>query len=145
MAEAPRASDRYDLQRFIDAQEPVYGEVLAELRAGHKQSHWMWFVFPQIKGLGTSPMSRRFAISSIAEATAYLNHPVLGPRLRECTQLVMQTSDRAIEEIFGEIDSVKFRSSMTLFAQVTTADDVFIKALTKFFDGELDPLTLREL
>lgn len=137
--------DQYDLQRFVAAQEPIYEEIRAELRDGRKRSHWMWFVFPQIKGLGASPMSRRFAISSVAEAEAYLNHPVLGPRLRECTELVVHVPDRTIEAIFGEIDSLKFRSSMTLFAHVTKVDDVFTKALRKYFGGERDPLTLRQL
>jgi len=136
--------DPYDLQRFIDAQDPVYDEVSAELREGRKRSHWMWFVFPQIEGLGSSPMSRRFAISSLAEAEAYLEHPILGARLRECTELVKR-SDRKIEAILGQVDSLKFRSSMTLFAQITDADDVFAEALTQFFDGEPDPLTLRQL
>jgi len=136
--------DPYDLQRFIDAQDPVYDEVSAELREGRKRSHWMWFVFPQIEGLGSSPMSRRFAISSLAEAEAYLEHPILGARLRECTELVKR-SDRKIEAILGQVDSLKFRSSMTLFAQITNADDVFAQALTQFFDGEPDPLTLRQL
>jgi len=135
--------DPYDLQRFIDAQDPVYDEVSAELREGRKRSHWMWFVFPQIEGLGSSPMSRRFAISSLAEAEAYLEHPILGARLRECTELVKR-SDRKIEAILGQVDSLKFRSSMTLFAQITNADDVFAQALTQFFDGEPDPLTLRQ-
>jgi len=136
--------DPYDLQRFIDAQDPVYDEVSAELREGRKRSHWMWFVFPQIEGLGSSPMSRRFAISSLAEAEAYLEHPILGARLRECTEFVKR-SDRKIEAILGQVDSLKFRSSMTLFAQITNADDVFAEALTQFFDGEPDPLTLRQL
>jgi uncharacterized protein (DUF1810 family) len=140
-----RPGDPYDLQRFVEAQEPVYHEVLAELRDGRKRSHWMWFVFPQISGLGASTMSRRFAISSIAEAEAYLNHPVLGHRLRECTTLVMQTADRTVEAIFGHVDSLKFRSSLTLFAHVTKADDLFAKALEKFFGGEPDEMTLRQL
>jgi len=105
----------------------------------------MWFVFPQIKGLGSSEMSKRFAISSIAEAKAYLNHPVLGARLRECTELVMQVSDRPVEAILGSIDSLKFRSSMTLFAQITKAGDVFAGALERFFGGQPDELTLRQL
>lgn len=101
--------DPFDLQRFVDAQAPIYPQVLAELRGGQKQSHWMWFIFPQIKGLGSSPMARRFAISSRAEAEAYLRHPSLGPRLRECTQLVTAIDDRSIDAILGTPDDLKFR------------------------------------
>ena len=136
--------DPYDLQRFVDAQDPVYDAVYAELRGGRKRSHWMWFVFPQIQGLGSSPMSLRFAISSLAEAEAYLKHPILGARLRECTELIMR-SDRKIDAILGQVDSLKFRSSMTLFAQITNADDVFARALARFYNGEPDALTLRQL
>lgn len=118
---------------------------MAELRAGHKGSHWMWFVFPQIQGLGHSPTAQRFAISSLAEAEAYLRHPVLGPRLRECTQLVSAVEGRSIEEIFGHPDYLKFRSSMTLFAHATDEDQVFSDALRKYFGGEYDPLTLERL
>lgn len=137
--------DPYDLQRFVNAQEPVYDEIVEELRQGRKRSHWMWFIFPQIRGLGASEMSKRFAISSLAEAEAYLTHPLLGARLRECTELVMQHSDRSIEAILGPVDSLKFRSSMTLYAQITTADDVFATALEMIYGGEADALTLRQL
>ncbi len=112
-------SDPHDLQRFVDAQNPVFDQVLSELQAGHKRSHWMWFIFPQIRGLGASPMANRYAISSIAEARAYLGHPILGPRLRECTRLVTEIEGRTIAEIFGYPDDLKFRSSMTLFAHAT--------------------------
>ena len=132
-------------ERFVEAQNPVIGRVLAELGAGRKTSHWMWFVFPQIQGLGHSPMARRFAIASRAEAEAYLQHPILGPRLRECTQLVNTVEGRSIEAIFGYPDYLKFRSSMTLFAHVAADNQVFRDALRKYFGGEYDPLTLERL
>lgn len=134
-------ADPYDLERFVAAQNPVIDRVQAELAAGQKRTHWMWFVFPQIRGLGSSPMARRYAISSLAEAAAYLRHPVLGPRLRECTRLVMQVEGRSAAEIFGYPDGLKFRSSMTLFAQV--ADDrLFADAIAKFDTAGPDPATL---
>jgi len=133
------------LERFVQAQEPVIEEVLAELRAGRKASHWMWFVFPQIQGLGRSPTAQRFAIASRAEAEAYLQHPVLGPRLRACTRLVNETAGRSIEAIFGHPDYLKFRSSMTLFAHAAADNEVFVAALRKYFGGEYDPLTLARL
>src|SRR5437868_7997265 len=138
-------SDPYQLHRFVDAQNPVYAQVCAELRAGLKESHWMWFIFPQIKGLGHSFMATTFAISSLKEAKAYLKHPILGPRLRECTQLVIQTEGRSIEDIFGYTDSMKFRSSMTLFAHATSDNEIFKDALQKYFGGEFDRLTLERL
>lgn len=133
------------LERFVQAQEPVIERVLTELRAGRKSSHWMWFVFPQIRGLGSSPTAQRFAIASRTEAEAYLRHPVLGPRLRECTQLVNAIEGRSPEEIFGYPDNLKFRSSMTLFAHVTPDNQAFLDALRKYFGGEYDPRTLDEL
>ncbi|HJS91628.1 MAG TPA: DUF1810 domain-containing protein [Steroidobacteraceae bacterium] len=133
------------LERFVEAQDPVIERVLLELRAGRKTSHWMWFVFPQIQGLGHSPMAQRFAIGSRAEAEAYLAHPVLGPRLRECARLVNEVEGRTIEEIFGYPDYLKFRSSMTLFAHAGTDPRVFVEALRKYFGGEYDPLTLDRL
>jgi len=133
------------LERFVHAQQPVIGRVLAELRAGRKTSHWMWFVFPQIQGLGHSPMAQRFAIASRAEAEAYLQHPVLGPRLRECTALVNGIAGRGIEEIFGYPDHLKFHSCMTLFAHATGDNRVFIEALDKYFAGTEDPATLHRL
>jgi uncharacterized protein (DUF1810 family) len=136
---------RSDLERFVQAQQPVIGQVLKELRTGRKASHWMWFVFPQLEGLGRSPMARRFAIASREEAAAYLAHPVLGPRLRECTRLVNEVEGRGIEEIFGHPDELKFHSCMTLFAQASADDRVFIEALRKYFAGEYDPLTLERL
>ena len=140
-------SDPYNLQRFVNAQAPVYERVVAELRAGEKRSHWMWFIFPQPAGLGHSEMARRFAISSLDEAKAYLAHPVLGPRLRECTALVNAVNGRSIEDIFGYPDDLKFRSSMTLFARTAGegssrnwlfGDEVFEAALKKYFGGNHD-------
>lgn len=137
--------DSLDLQRFVDAQAPVFEEVRGELRRGRKQSHWMWFIFPQVKGLGFSGMAQKFGIASRAEAEAYLAHPVLGPRLIECTQLVNTVEGRSIEQILGGIDAMKFRSSMTLFSQVSTEPGVFEAALQKYFAGEPDQLTLDRL
>jgi uncharacterized protein (DUF1810 family) len=138
-------SDPYNLQRFVDAQAPVYEAVCAELRNGDKREHWMWFIFPQIKGLGHSYMADRFAITSKEEAAAYLEHPILGGRLRECTQLVNAVEGRSADEIFGDIDALKFRSSMTLFAHATSDNKVFTAALQKYFGGEFDRLTLERL
>lgn len=137
--------DPYDLQRFVDAQNPVYDRVLSELRDGRKRTHWMWFVFPQIAGLGSSQLARKFAISSLAEASAYLAHPILAPRLIECTALVSQVEGRSIEQIFGYPDDLKFRSSMTLFAHATANNQVFIDALQRHFGGEFDPATIARL
>lgn len=134
--------DRFDLERFVDAQRTDIDGVRDELRNGRKQGHWMWFVFPQIKGLGKSWMANHYAISSRAEAAAYLKHPVLGQRLIECTELVNRVEDRDIEEIFGVTDAMKFRSSMTLFASTDPSVEVFQKALDKYFGGEEDVLTL---
>ena len=139
------AADPYNLERFVQAQSLVYNRVLSELRAGVKTSHWMWFIFPQIRGLGRSPISVAYAISSRDEAQAYLQHPLLGPRLKECTQLVLQAEGRSALEIFGEPDDVKFRSSMTLFANVSSEDDIFERALQKYFGGVPDQLTLDRL
>ena len=118
-------SDLFNLVRFIEAQAPVYSRVCSELRQGRKVSHWMWFVFPQIEGLGRSGMARKFAISSLEEARAYLDHPVLGPRLRECTRLVCQISETTIQEIFGSPDDMKFRSCMTLFSRADGDNGTF--------------------
>lgn len=138
-------SDPYDLQRFVDAQNPVYDKVRAELRDGRKRSHWMWFIFPQIAGLGSSPMARRFAISSLAEATAFLEHSLLGPRLAECTRLVNLVEGRPVGQIFGYPDDLKFRSSMTLFARAAAENQIFVDALQKYFAGQLDPATIERL
>ncbi len=137
--------DAYNLQRFVDAQKPVYEQVCAELRRGSKTGHWMWFIFPQIRGLGHSETARRFAISSRAEAAAYLEHPVLGARLRECTRLVTEVEGKRIEEILGYPDDMKFSSSMTLFAVATEENEIFLAALEKYFGGERDGLTLARL
>jgi len=138
-------SDQFDLQRFVDAQQAMFERVREELRAGNKRTHWMWFIFPQIKGLGHSALARRFAISSLAEARAYLEHPILGDRLRACSRLVADVDGRTIEEIFGCPDDMKFRSSMTLFAQATADNQVFNDCLQKYYSGEPDPMTLLQL
>jgi uncharacterized protein (DUF1810 family) len=134
-------TDPFDLQRFLDAQAPVYPQVLAELRRGRKQSHWMWFIFPQFAGLGHSAMTQRFAIASRDEAVAYLGHGVLGSRLRECTALVNAVEGRTIREILGSPDDLKFHSSMTLFDAVSS-DPEFAEAITKFYGGKPDQRTL---
>ena len=139
------SADPYNLDRFVQAQDGVFDRVLRELRSGVKMGHWMWFIFPQIKGLGRSPISIEFAISSREEARAYLQHPVLGPRLKECTGLVLLIEGRSVEEIFGSPDDMKFRSSMTLFAQVSPDDDIFLRALQKYCGGVPDRLTLDRL
>jgi uncharacterized protein (DUF1810 family) len=138
-------NDPYDLQRFISAQDPVYEVVRSELRDGRKRTHWMWFIFPQIGGLGTSLLARKFAIGSLAEASAYLDHSALGSRLIECTGLVNLIEGRPIEQIFGYPDNLKFCSSMTLFAHATSDNHPFMAALQKFFKGESDPATLARL
>jgi len=137
--------DSYDLQRFVDAQQGDYEQVRAELRAGRKASHWMWYIFPQIAGLGHSPMAQMYAISGRGEAASYLQHRVLGPRLRECTRLVNEVQGRTIEEILGGIDALKFRSSMTLFAKVAKENQEFLEALEKYYGGAMDELTLAKL
>lgn len=136
---------RYDLQRFVDAQEPVYAQVLAELGRGRKSSHWMWFIFPQLRGLGSSPMAQLYGISGREEAAAYAGHTILGVRLRECTRLVLNVEDRTAHEIFGSPDDLKFRSSMTLFSLTANEPDVYLEALEKYFGGEKDPLTVARL
>ena len=136
-------NDPHNLQRFEDAQHPVFEQVCTELREGEKRSHWMWFIFPQLRGLGRSQMAVRFAISSREEAEAYWKHPVLGPRLRECTRLVMLVEGRSINQIFGYPDDLKFRSSMTLFASV--ASENLKDAVQKYFAGEFDRVTLARL
>lgn len=135
-------TDPYDLQRFVDAQAAVYPQVLAELRGGRKQSHWMWFIFPQVEGLGHSAMAQRYAIASRAEAAAYLRNGVLGPRLRECTALVNAIDGKSITDILGRPDDLKFRSSMTLFAHVTDDNREFVDAIRIHFDGAYDPATM---
>lgn len=137
--------DPHNLKRFLEAQNPLYSRVKAELRSGQKTGHWMWFIFPQLRGLGRSPMANEYGISSREEALAYLQHPILGERLRECTRLVHSVEGRSVNEIFGYPDDLKFRSSMTLFANVSPQDQIFKHALEKFFEGEPDRLTLQLL
>lgn len=134
--------DPFNLQRFLQAQDPVFDRVQNELSNGHKRSHWMWFIFPQFAGLGGSEMSRRFAIRSREEALAYLEHPLLGARLRTCTQEVLNIRERSVAGIFGPPDDLKFHSSMTLFAQVAAEDSLFQQALNQYFHGILDDWTL---
>lgn len=135
-------SDPHNLQRFVDAQARVFDQVLTELREGRKRSHWMWFIFPQIAGLGFSDMARRFAISGQDEAAAYLQHEILGPRLKQCADLVNQVSGRTIDQIFGYPDDLKFHSSVTLFASVAPGEQVFRVSLEKYFSGERDSATV---
>jgi uncharacterized protein (DUF1810 family) len=139
--------DPYDLERFVAAQDAggTYPRAVAELRAGRKTSHWMWFVFPQIAGLGRSPVSQAFAICSLEEARAYLAHPVLGPRLIECATIVAQTPGRTAEQIFGGIDALKLRSSVTLFLRAAPDEPAFGEVLARYFDGQPDPATDRLL
>lgn len=137
-------ADRFDLQRFVAAQAPVLAQVLAELRAGRKASHWMWFVFPQLAGLGTSAMAQRYAISGRDEALAYLAHPLLGARLRECSALVMAVQGRSLRGILGTPDDLKFRSCMTLFEAVS-GEALFADALQRCCGGERDARTLELL
>lgn len=134
--------DSFNLPRFVHAQDPVFARVEEELRNGKKRSHWMWFIFPQIAGLGGSEMSRHFAISGAEEATAYLNHPLLGSRLRACTQSVLNVKQRSVADIFGHPDDLKFHSCMTLFAQVVPEGSVFHQALERYFHGIQDDWTL---
>jgi len=133
-----------NLERFVRAQEGVYPRALAELKAGKKQSHWMWFIFPQVAGLGHSAMAQMYAIQSLKEAHAYLAHPLLGPRLRECCQAVMAVEGKSAHDIFGSPDDLKFRSSLTLF-DLASPNDIFQAALDKYFSGDGDPLTLQKL
>ena len=137
--------DHYNLYRFVEAQNPVYDQVCSELRQGFKLTHWMWFVFPQLEGLSSSSTSRKFAISSLEEALAYLEHPILGLRLRKCTELVNATSGRTIKRILGLTDSLKFQSCMTLFAKAANDSKIFEDALQKFYEGKQDQLTLEYL
>ena len=134
------------LERFVEAQRSTYDQALAELRAGAKRSHWMWFVFPQIAGLGRSSAARFYAIADAVEARAYLTHPVLGPRLRQSTEAMLRwAGEKTAEAILGPIDAMKFTSSMTLFNAVTEGDDLFARALAAFNRGQRDPLTLERL
>lgn len=130
---------------FVAAQEPAYDRVLRELKAGRKESHWMWFIFPQLAGLGSSPLAQKFALASLAEARSYLDHDVLGPRLRECTRLILAAPTSDIGSILDYPDDLKFRSCMTLFAEAAAEESLFEAALRKFFGGERDPLTMKLL
>jgi uncharacterized protein (DUF1810 family) len=137
--------DPYNLTRFVQAQGRDYEQALAEIRAGDKRSHWMWYVFPQLKGLGSSPTSMHYAIKSAQEAVAYLAHPLLGPRLMECAASALQVADRSAFEIFGSPDDMKFRSSATLFASVSPEGSVFHRIIDKYFDGKRDVRTIELL
>lgn len=143
--------DPYNLRRFVAAQdavefgEPIYVDACSELRRGRKASHWMWFIFPQLKGLGSSPMAVKFAIGSIAEAQAYIQHSVLGERLRECSNLLLQIEGRPIDEIMRYPDNLKLKSSMTLFSRATPHNEVFLQVLAKYFEGHPDPSTIEAL
>lgn len=135
-------TDPFNLERFVSAQASVFAAALAELTAGRKRGHWMWFVFPQLAGLGSSPMAQRYAIASLDEARAYLRHPILGPRLAECAGIVNRVQGRTAHEIFGSPDDLKFRSSMTLFGRADPAEPAFRTALERYFGGGEDPRTV---
>lgn len=137
--------DPFDLARFVRAQKSNYNDAIAELRAGRKRTHWSWYVFPQIQGLGSSPMSVCFAINSLAEAKAYLDHAVLGRRLRECVKALNALEGMGADEVLGSVDAQKLYSSLTLFSQVAPSDEIFAEALGKFYEGRLDRATLRIL
>ncbi len=139
------ADDPFDLDRFVQAQAEDYDRALAEVRAGRKRSHWMWYIFPQIDGLGFSPMARRYAIKSAAEARAYLDHPLLGPRLVACSEAALGVEGRSASEIFGSPDDMKLHSSATLFASLGPDDSAFARLLAKYFRGRRDDKTLRLL
>ena len=139
------AGDPHNLSRFVQAQEGVYGQALSEIRSGRKRSHWMWYIFPQFAGLGSSPTSRQYSIKSVAEAEAYLSHPVLGPRLIECAEAALGVQGRTAFEIFGSPDDMKLRSCATLFARVSPPGSVFEQLLDRYFQGERDDKTLRLL
>lgn len=141
--DGPGVDDLYDLTRFLQAQEKDYDQALAEVRAGQKRSHWMWYIFPQYDGLGFSPTSKRYAIKSVAEAEAYLRHPLLGPRLRACAAAALGVEGRSAPEIFGSPDDMKLQSCATLFAAVSPPESVFERLLSKYFRGEPDEQTLR--
>lgn len=137
--------DPYDLARFVEAQAGTYDDALAELRSGRKRGHWMWFVFPQIAGLGSSAMARRYAIASLDEARAYLQHPVLGPRLHECAEAMLGNTEETAQQILGEVDAMKLRSSMTLFQLAAPQETVFGRVIARFFEGAPDGETIRRV
>ncbi len=140
--EADPTADPYDLDRFVRAQQGDYARALGEIEQGQKRSHWMWYVFPQIDGLGSSPMAKRYGVASASEAEAYLRHPVLGPRLTECAEAALRVTGRSAREVFGSPDDLKLRSSATLFAAVSAGGSVFHQLLDRYFRGEPDPKTL---
>ena len=144
-ARRPAAEDPFGLERFVPAQDGVHAQALAELRAGRKRTHWMWFVFPQLAGLGLSPTAQHYGIRSLDEAQAYLGHPLLGPRLRACAHALLDLHGRSAEAVFGYPDVLKLKSSMTLFAAVPEADAVFAAVLDRYYGGARDPRTLRLL
>jgi uncharacterized protein (DUF1810 family) len=135
----------WELDRFVRAQEAVYEQALRELRAGKKEGHWMWFIFPQLQGLGSSATARFYAIASTGEARAYLDHPILGPRLRQCVRVLLEIEDLTASEILGFPDALKLRSCLTLFAAVAEDDRIFQDGLARYFGGETDPATLRHI
>ncbi|MEV0129337.1 DUF1810 domain-containing protein [Dactylosporangium sp. NPDC050688] len=137
--------DPYDLARFVEAQAGTYDDALAELRSGRKRGHWMWFVFPQIAGLGSSAMAQRYAIGSLDEARAYLQHPVLGPRLHECAEAMLGNTEETAQQILGEVDAMKLRSSMTLFQLAAPRETVFGRVIARFFEGAPDGETIRRV
>jgi len=141
VAAADNRSDPYDLRRFVQAQEHVYERALAEIRGGSKRTHWMWYIFPQIDGLGSSPTAKRYAIKSAEEAKAYLDHPILGPRLLECAEAVVRIEGRTAEEVFGSPDDLKLRSCATLFACVMQQRSIFDRLIEKFYEGKRDRRT----
>jgi uncharacterized protein (DUF1810 family) len=141
----PPMDDPFDLRRFVDAQQDTHAQAVHELAAGRKASHWMWFVFPQLRGLGHSPMATRFGIASLDEAHAYLAHPLLGPRLEECVRLALRIEGRPIADILGPPDDIKFRSCLTLFEAAAPEPGIFTEALRKYFDGVRDARTLQLL
>jgi uncharacterized protein (DUF1810 family) len=145
MPDTTERDDPHNLDRFVEAQRDTYEQALAEVREGRKRSHWMWFIFPQIDGLGFSPTAVRYAIKSRAEVEAYLNHPVLGPHLRECTEAVLAVEGRSVHDIFGSPDDLKLRSCATLFAQVSPPGSAFHRLLDRYYQGEPDRSTLRIL
>jgi uncharacterized protein (DUF1810 family) len=144
-AETTQAGDPHNLQRFFQAQEGDYARALSEIRAGRKRSHWIWYIFPQIDGLGSSPTTRKYSIKSIAEAKAYLEHPILGPRLVECVETLLTLDGSSANDIFGWPDDLKLKSSATLFAQVSPPGSIFHRLLEKYYHGEQDTATLRLL
>jgi uncharacterized protein (DUF1810 family) len=139
------SDDPFDLNRFVQAQAGVYDQALSEIASGRKRTHWMWYVFPQIAGLGTSAMAQRYAIGSAAEAQAYLAHPLLGPRLQQVTEAILAVPQGTARDILGQPDDLKLRSSMTLFAHVSPAGSVYQRVLERYFGGEPDPATLARL